>query len=740
MVAQLTIGPFSFALWRLLPILFVSVLIPVVLHLLSSVRAPQVYFSTLRFLRLSMEKTARRRRVQHWLLLLLRTLLIALLLLAVTQPLHKPRRGLAGGSARLAAAIVVDNSLSMAAASGPRRRFDAARNVAKDLIRSAGGPQELVLLFTNGRAAQAEPKLTYDKDMKDALDGLDTAEVGLGSASMVSAVQAAVETLKQSSLPNRVVYVLSDMQAGTFQNLATCKALTENPDLPVMVLDCGRGDPANLAVADVQIKGHGRVVGATLLFEATVSNSAAASRRARVGLELDGHRQEHLTQTVLLTGHGTPGCEQKVVFETVFDQPGLHHGRVLIEGANDLLPDDDAREFTLRIADRIRVLVVTGPGGASDPTGPGYYVMAALKVPSSISAVVSPLEEVKAETLVKNDVVVLCDTPKLSTELAEAVKRFVADGGTLVVFPGPNTDTADYNAQLADADRPLLPATLGEPVGDPVSRREASHLLRVDMTHPVFRDLYDTQEKYRSVLVYCHLTTALHRRRPGTPIAWLDRDRPLLLERRFGRGRCLLFTTSANTVWTNLPTKPVFLPVLVRLCLGSVEGAEEAGWVAEGSQVSLAVQGDQPVDIDVILPADQAGRSATVRVQSKPSDQTNAAVYAETFTRGIYTWQSVGKPEQRGQFVVAPDGAESDLHPVKAEELTDSLPDHPIVVAGNLDELRDAIHRAARGNPVWDYFLILVLIIATVEALFANRYRPADTPVSTGQAQPSAAA
>ena len=583
MLAQWTLGPFSFTLGRLLPILVVSVLIPVVLHLLSSVRAPQVHFSTLRFLRLSMEKTARRRRLQHLLLLLLRTFLLCLLLLGVTQPLYKPRRGLTGGDAQMAAAIVLDNSLSMAGSEGPRRRFDTARNLAKELIRGAGKPKELALIFTNGRDAQAAPSLVYD--MSAAIRRIDSAEVGLGSASLVSVLGAAIQTVKQSSMPNRVVYVVSDMQASTFQNLATCKALSENPDIPLMILNCSRGDSTNLAVTDVQIKGHGRVVGAALIFEATLSNSATESRRAKVCLEVDGRRQDHLTQTILLTAGGTPGSRQKVVFEHVFSQPGFHSGRVFIEGANDVLAADDSREFTLRIADRIRVMVITGPGGASDPSGPGYYVMQALKVPSAISPVVHPLGEVKPEEIPQNEVVICCDVPKFDEVLAETLRRFVTAGRTLVIFVGPNVETANYNAALADPEAPVLPASLGEPAGDPISRRDAAKLLRVDMEHPLFQDLYDTQEKYQSVLVYSHLSTALHPQRPGAILAWLDHDRPLLLERRLGQGRCVLCTTSANTVWTNLPTKPVFLPVLVRLCLGAVDGTGQEGAFSEGARV-----------------------------------------------------------------------------------------------------------------------------------------------------------
>ena len=98
--------------------------IPVVLHLLSSVRAPEVYFPTLRFLRISMEKTARRRRLEHWLLLLIRGLLLGLLALAVAEPFLKAGAGFLAG-ARTAAVVIVDNSHSMAvpAAGGSRKSY-----------------------------------------------------------------------------------------------------------------------------------------------------------------------------------------------------------------------------------------------------------------------------------------------------------------------------------------------------------------------------------------------------------------------------------------------------------------------------------------------------------------------------------------------------------------------------------------------------------------------------------------
>ncbi len=70
--------------------------LPVALHLLNRIRSPIVPFSTLRFLKITAQKTSRRRQVQQYLLLLLRMAVFAMIAMAVAHPLIR------GGSASLA--------------------------------------------------------------------------------------------------------------------------------------------------------------------------------------------------------------------------------------------------------------------------------------------------------------------------------------------------------------------------------------------------------------------------------------------------------------------------------------------------------------------------------------------------------------------------------------------------------------------------------------------------------------
>jgi hypothetical protein len=86
------------------PVLLAGLLaagIPVLLHMLNRVRSPIVPFSTLRFLRITAQKTSRKRQIQQFLLLLLRMAVFALIAMAIAGPLVH------GGTPQLAYGMVV---------------------------------------------------------------------------------------------------------------------------------------------------------------------------------------------------------------------------------------------------------------------------------------------------------------------------------------------------------------------------------------------------------------------------------------------------------------------------------------------------------------------------------------------------------------------------------------------------------------------------------------------------------
>ena len=118
--------------------------IPLVLHLLFQRRGPRVYFSTLRFLKHSVRKTARRKRIENLLLLLFRMALLGLLAMALAEPLIPSR--LAGSGPR-ETVIILDNSYSMSTRQLGVERFRTAKDIAGNLLRQSG---KVALIITGG--------------------------------------------------------------------------------------------------------------------------------------------------------------------------------------------------------------------------------------------------------------------------------------------------------------------------------------------------------------------------------------------------------------------------------------------------------------------------------------------------------------------------------------------------------------------------------------------------------------
>src|SRR5213082_2802850 len=83
---------------------------PLLLHLLFRRKSPTVPFSTLRFIRASVQQTAARRKLHRWMLLLCRILLLMLLIWAIAQPVKRLAANWTGAAKSTVAVIVVDSS------------------------------------------------------------------------------------------------------------------------------------------------------------------------------------------------------------------------------------------------------------------------------------------------------------------------------------------------------------------------------------------------------------------------------------------------------------------------------------------------------------------------------------------------------------------------------------------------------------------------------------------------------
>ena len=759
------------------PLLLIGLLaaaIPPLLHLLSRARAKEVPFPTLRFLRLSMDRTARRRRVQQWLLMALRCGVLALLAVGVAEPISRAAGGwlaATGGSA----VIVLDNSMSMSAAAGKSSRLAEAKREAVALLDSPARPALAGLLTTNGGANPGAPGLTSRLDLlRENINGVPPS---LGRAAMAQRVQAAATMLNEQAQGQgkKTICVFSDLQQVSFKELAALPIGAAGGPIDLWIVNTASRPANDVAVSDVHLGGQA-VANAVVTLTAQLVNSGPAERVVDVRFQTDEAAEEspaHVARADLAAG-GSAAARASVRFQHRFAQAGWHTGKVTVEQDDDL-PADNVRYFCLSVADSVETLVVAGGDGdlsgrQADSGGSAAALMLALNPfgngngDANVSWPIRP-HLVRAERFVPADLgkvsaAFFCNVPAFSPATAEAIRQFVRAGGTATIFLGPNVQVDNYNQLLgspAGEEGALLPGKLSPAVGQIGPQAPATSVEFVDTGHPYLAGLYEKPTDYMNVLVQRYFplaaeaTSALASSEPQpnsaaepSPARVLMRlagGGTLLTTKPYGRGAVILCATSASPQWSNLPLTGLFLPMVSRICLASAPGSGADQSYPAGAAVRIQLPNlsgaaalPAKATVDVTPPSTDDAAPAAISVPIAGPPEAPQAVFTATDQAGVYRWKvsaaAAGKNALTGAFAINPDGTEGDLTAMDAGDLQKALVQagwRSVSIGRTAAEVQSAATAAAAGHDWWDLLAALVIVLLVVEAVVANR-RPAAAP------------
>ncbi len=720
------------------PLLLIGLLaaaIPIILHLLSSVRAQDMMFPTLRFLRLSMEKTARRRRVQNWLLLLLRAAMLALLALAVAEPISRATGGWLAGK-RYAAAVILDNGYSMAVNNAAGSRFERAKAEAASLLSGDDRPSVAALLTTGAGFNST----SLSGGMEELRAQVTRTRIGYGPAALAQRFASAAKMLEADSSPRKAIYLFSDMQRTSFEQIAALTDISAGRDIHLLVVDTSRGEVSNVGISDLQIAGQ-RVVDAVLEFTATLVNSSPTDKTVDVAFKVDGSAEAPRVRKTLRPA-GLDGSSANVRFHHRFSRAGEVSGRVVLETSDDLAADN-VRIFSLDIAGRVRAAVVRGEADTGGPMSPSSMLCMALDPygredrPWPIRSAVIESPQFGSKDLDEADIAFFCEVPRLTAAQAKGIEQFTRHGGTSVFFLGPDVDAASYNEMLVQqipSEGGLLPGRLEKAVGDVGPGAASVALAAVDVAHPFFAGLYDSQADYLMVLVqrYYRISPSSN---PGKCVVRLANGDPLVLVKSFGAGRVVLCTTTCGPGWSNLPITGLFLPMVARMSLAARRELNADPMYLAGAQVTIrppltgqdAPGAGEKLFVNVTPPPEAGTAPRVANLPLRPTGQGPSATFADTDEVGSYRWKvsrEAAGAAPSGSFAVNPYGPETQIEPIRAPDFARAMKARQfsrVYVAPTLAEVNALASAESQGRNWWDLLLAATILIFVFEAVIANR-------------------
>ena len=690
------------------PLLFGLVLaaLPVLIHLLNRRRFQVVDWAPMKYLKLTIRSNKRRVQLEQLLLLLLRTLLVVLLVLAVARPLLG-KTGLGGWLARrgrTSRVVVIDTAMNTGYRAGGRSALDRGKDAAAELLANTGSQDAVTVLTTAPGSAplarEAGPEAAGR--LAAAVRDLKPTDAACDWAATFKQVDDCLDT---ATYPDKQVILITDLRRSGWRTGAA--AITQLADhwaasrVEARVVDVGSRDTADVSLAKFAQDDPLALPDAPVKLSAAVRNdTAAAVTGATATLSVDGDRRPVLLPPL------PAGATTDVPLAVTLDRPGPH--AVSLALPDDALGGDNVRHLGVDVRDRLDLTILDGRVGAGPFESAGDFVQVAATVGRAAWQVRRiGADDPAAAHPPSADVTVLADVASLPPSAVAELATLVRQGMGLIVFAGEGVDPAFYNDALYGAgllpcrvDRPVDGPVRGlivEPLADspaaPLARLAPAALNRVQTRRLLAVDLPVRADDTVRVLA-----------------RWNDPEgHPALIERRVGRGRVLLVTTSADREWTDWPTDPTYV-LLVRAATVAL-ARPDAGDANATAGHPIDCRPDGPVtNPRVTTPDDPAPQPVAV---------VNGSLrYAGATSAGVYTltWTDATGGKQSRPVAVSYDPAAADLEPIDQPQLVRLLGGlKPAIVRFVPNQLA----ANGSGHELWRTLAATMLGLFLVETVFA---------------------
>lgn len=642
--------------------------IPLIIHLLSKRQQKKISWGAMRFL---MEAITRRRRLWRLidvLLLLLRTAAFLFFILALARPLM--RATWLGGSAPREVILVLDQSMSMTRRSDGATLFELQMKEAEELLDGLKASDSVRVLLAG---ESPEWLIREPTALSRAQPRVKEVEPTLGGGDLLACVREAVELEAPKDKSERVVMVITDGQRQGWHMddaaiWAALQARIQKAAIPTRVNLhlVSEGKTQNLCVNRIESTRPFGAANQSLAFNAQVQNRSAESSRATLlSWRVNGEQIGVVTVPEL-----APGAVTTVSMNHLFSSAGIFKIECELEGA-DALAGDNRSMQVVEIFERVPILLVDDVPSADLAESESAFVMAAFgrRGNQTWRSVFEPTV-IESSALSRTNLqnfrcVILANTRPLTVDQMATLESYAENGGGVWIALGSRTEAGQFNEQVYRGGLGLAPMKLSEAIGDPNDREKFFTVRVASEAHPATALLSDFQR--------LDLDRArIFRRFQFDPLSGKDvsvllqvqHGDPVVVERKFGRGRVLVQSIPLGVSWSTLP-----------LCQAYVAMLHEWLWYA--SEPGLPKRNLTPGEAIV----EQGVGKTQLMLPNNRTVELNEGRFANTRLPGEYALKVGSKA-----FVyhVGRTSDESDLKPLSDSDLKQLAVNH-IGVNGSVD-------------------------------------------------------
>lgn len=666
--------------------------IPVLIHLVRREKSEIVLFSSLMFLLKVPKRAIRQQIIKNLLLMALRLLILALLVTAFARPyLTSDTNTAATDDQNRGVVLLLDNSYSMRYGNNFERLKTEAR---KRIDEMRAGDRMVLVAFNESATMLGQP--TSDKNiLKAAVDSLEPSFAG---TRYYEAFTLADRVFSQLGAVQRQLIMISDFQRNGW-NRSSRESII-GTDVKTEFVNLAVQNPSNAGIDSVSVDqtSFSRIYAGHVI--ARIHNHRK-DQSADIPVSVSINEKEAARKNVSLPPNSTTLAEF-----TGFDLPlGFSKGRVRIETEDPLKVDNDFL-FALERREKLNVLVIDA-GRARQSFFLRQAYTSSADLPYAVSVV--QLQNVTGDEIAKHEVVVVNDVPRLPDKIRDRLDELRKTGQGQLVVLGDNTDIGWWNSYTK------LPVKVNRKIFVAKDRgRPSVSLTTYDHNHNIFKP-FETSTKLALNSAQFFAYVAVEAKPDAVVLAKFEDGSPVIIESSKEDHGLLVFNSTVDNKWNDLPLKPSFLPLFHEMIRYLSRYNESRGWYALGEGIPVT-----------------GGLESTAAAVIDPKGERQSLGQLSSGQSRFFAPVMPGFHEIR----VGPDTRVVAVNPPSSESNLDGMPPEDLLAsvqrtqgeaqqAGFVDQ--EDQEEYARNQRAWWYFLLFALLAGIAEIYIANRaYNKAD--------------
>ncbi|MEI9972160.1 MAG: BatA and WFA domain-containing protein [Ignavibacteriota bacterium] len=646
--------------------------LPVYLHLLKRQTSRPKQVSSLMLYESRTQASTRHKSLKYFLLLSLRLLVLLLIVVAFANPfINRSAAAMAGNRLLL---IVVDNSFSMRAGT----RLADAKEAAMAVLGGKGGARAQVAAF--GSQLQLMTQVIEDQAaLRAAVQAVQPGDGHGNFGELARAVRAQAEAVH---LPVEL-HLFSDMQRSALAGNFTDMALPGNVTLVAHAV-VKKAQP-NWTVESVDVPGQVWGKDAKPVHvRAVIAGFGTPAAQRTVSLVVNGKT------TATMPAAAPPGGRAAVDFPSLEVPYGFNRCEVRIDSA-DGFPADDVRRFAVVRSDPQKALLIHNYGDSRSP----LYFGAALSAAAQSAFVLESINANEAADRQPSNYafIVLSDINSVPAILENSLTGYVKAGGNLFIAAGTS---AGARLQI-----PVFGARITETRD---YSRVADRFMTVGSSDSSYAGVAKA-EGWPGVKFFYALNVE-----PGDArvIVRLSDQTPLLMEKRIGEGRVLLFASGLDNLTNDFPLHPAFVPFIEQTARYLAASDRQGGARTVDAFLELRNAREQGQGVEITDPEGKRPLTLKEAASAQSFQLTEAGYYQLRLANGRQNMVGVNADAKESNLDVIPEDVMALWQGKREGPQTAS--------ASGVAVLRTT------PESLWWYVMLLVFAAAIAESVLASKY------------------